>query len=77
MNKKGKAVKGWQKLGNKVYYASKTGKCAVNQTVDGIRLNKNGYATSTKALCKAAAQEIYFTAYHVKNEQTAEITCLF
>ena len=46
VDKKGKAVKGWKKLGNKVYYASKTGKCAVNQTVDGIRLNKNGYAST-------------------------------
>ena len=38
VDKKGKAVKGWHKLGNKVYYASKTGKCAVNQIVDGIRV---------------------------------------
>ena len=68
VNKKGKAVKGWQKLGNKVYYASKTGKCAVNQTVDGIRLNKNGYATSTKALCKVAARR--FISLHTTSKMS-------
>lgn len=68
VNKKGKAVKGWQKLGNKVYYASKTGKCVVNQTVDGIRLNKNGYATSTKALCKAAARR--FISLHTTSKMS-------
>ena len=68
VDKKGKAVKGWKKLGNKVYYASKTGKCAVNQTVDGIRLNKNGYATSTKALCKVAARR--FISLHTTSKMS-------
>lgn len=56
VDKNGKAVKGWQKFGNKVYYASKTGKCAAGKTVDGVKLNKKGYATSTKALCKIEAR---------------------
>lgn len=56
VDKKGRAVKGWKKFGSKVYYAYQNGKCVANKTVDGIRLNKNGYTTSTKALCKMAAR---------------------
>lgn len=57
VDNKGRAVKGWRKFGNKVYYTSKNGKCAVNKTIDGIKFNKDGYASSTKALCKIEARK--------------------
>ena len=40
-----------------MYYVHKNGKCATNETIGGIRFNKNGYASNlTQARCKLAAR---------------------
>lgn len=46
-----------------MYYADKRGKCAAGTTVEGIKFNKNGYATNmTQVQCKFAARS--FIAQH-------------
>ena len=46
-----------------MYYVYKNGKCATNETVGGIKFNKNGYASNlTQARCKLAARN--FIACH-------------
>lgn len=46
-----------------MYYVHKNGKCATNETIGGIRFNKNGYASNlTQARCKLAARN--FIARH-------------
>lgn len=60
---KGRAVAGWNELNGKMYYVYKNGKCATNETVGGIKFNKNGYASNlTQARCKLAARN--FIARH-------------
>lgn len=60
---KGRAITGWNELNGKMYYVHKNGKCATNETVGGIKFNKNGYASNlTQARCKLAARN--FIARH-------------
>ena len=59
----GRAVTGWNELNGKMYYAYRSGRCAADKTVGGIRFNKKGYASNlTQARCKLAARE--FIARH-------------
>ena len=58
-----RAITGWNELNGKMYYVHKNGKCATNETVGGIKFNKNGYASNlTQARCKLAARN--FIARH-------------
>ena len=51
------------KVNGVMYYVYKNGKCATNETVGGIKFNKNGYASNlTQARCKLAARN--FIARH-------------
>lgn len=60
---RGRAVTGWNELNGKMYYVHKNGKCATNETIGGIKFNKNGYASNmTQVRCKFAAQD--FIARH-------------
>lgn len=53
----------WKKINGRMYYVHKNGKCATNETIGGIRFNKNGYASNlTQARCKLAARN--FIARH-------------
>lgn len=57
VNARGRALTGWRELNGKMYYADKRGKCAAGTTVEGIKFNKNGYATNmTQVQCKFAAR---------------------
>lgn len=40
---KGRPVTGWNEFNGRMYYVHKNGKCATNETIGGIRFNKNGY----------------------------------
>lgn len=60
---KGRPVTGWNEFNGRMYYVHKNGKCATNETIGGIRFNKNGYASNlTQARCKLAARN--FIARH-------------
>lgn len=57
VDSKGVAVKGWNVISGKLYYASVSGKCAANKTVDKVPFNSYGYAkpnnNRTKLLIEA------------------------
>lgn len=59
VDSKGVAVKGWKVISGKLYYASVSGKCAANKTVDKVPFNSYGYAkpnnNRTKLLIEAMA----------------------
>ena len=49
VNPKASMVKGWYKISGKYYFFDRsTGKMAVNTTVDGIKVNKQGVAKASK-----------------------------
>ena len=45
----GQLVKGWHKLGKKLYYSGKMGVIRKGVTVNGIKINQEGYAKATAA----------------------------
>ena len=46
-------TKGWKGHGKYYYYTYENGTCAINKTIDGIKLDANGRTTMTKMDMKA------------------------
>lgn len=69
VNTKGNPVPGWVIIGSKAYYILKTGRAAADKTVEGIKLNKSGYAGNTDQVrCKLEARK--FIKLHAGNKKT-------